>query len=121
MRFLRRRPLLPPLPDGFDDYWAVLHVALTEPLAFQDDQCPPAVGYYRCGGLRCRPAGLTCLLAAFVDGGLINWSNCGVNPVEPNSLGRDVREGVHLSEGENVWYATGRAYYPAIPPVQPAN
>ena len=48
MKFPWKRHALPPLPDGYADYWASVEVRLRAPIPLKDDEEPQQmIGYIR--------------------------------------------------------------------------
>ena len=112
MRLRQKDTLLPPLPDGVFDYWAIVHVILAETLAFEGSDEAAAIGYYRLCGLRSTPNRLKHVLAIGVEDGLIDWPETEVEKVDPAILDGAIRKRIVPVVSEGVWYLSGRNYYP---------
>lgn len=113
MRFPWKRHALPPLPDGYEDYWASVKVRLHTPIPLEDEEDPRSVvGYFRNFGLRIRPDELMPVLEEAIGDGKILWDASEWYPIDPDSLDRVVRRRIVAVSPGGIWYVSGRVLYP---------
>jgi len=100
--------------EGLEDFWAVVHVRLHQPVFIDDSEEPDyVVGYYLNLGLRALSDQVPLLLEQAIDDGKIDWEGTEWYPVDPATLEQAVRKRIKPVSEQGTWYRSGRAFYPA--------
>jgi hypothetical protein len=124
MKLLRRRPSLPPAPEGQEDYWATVHVVLHQPQRVEDDEpddSGPIVGYYRNFGIRTSSALVPSVIEHAIRDGKVDWAGSEWYPVDVSTLDALIRRQIQHVEGDPIWYVSGHIFYSAEEDEAPAH
>ncbi len=104
-----------------EDYWAVLHVRLREPLKVEDEEpTAPVVGYYITFGVRARSSEVEDTLRSAVHDGEIDWSDSQWGQVDRYALDPEIQART-TDPSSGIWYRSGRAYYPEKDEDEPSD
>jgi hypothetical protein len=92
-----------------------MRVKLRAPLPVEggDEGDSAVVGYFRTVGVRCHPDNLKQWIASVAEEDPVDWDDTTWKEVgDIRELDPEVRSRVRLTDGEGVWWTSGRVFFP---------